>query len=239
MVVIDAQATAHVDVLHLDVMSLQLILQFVDSVAESLEVTHVKYLTTNVEMETQELDVLHLGSLLDDALHIAHGDTKLVFSQARSDVGMRMRTYIRIDAEAYLGNLVLLLGEFVDDFQLRDALYVEAEDALVQTEVDFPITLAYACIYNLVGWESGIDGCLNLSSAHTVGTQTSLADDVEHLRVGVCLHGIVNLKALVLACLLVDDLQGLAQHVGVVVVERSLYLLKLIYRKCSFHFAYS
>ena len=188
-------------------------------------------------MKTQELDVLHLCSLLDDALHVAHGDTKLVFCQACSDVGMCMRTYIRVDAEAHLGNLVLLLGEFVDDFQLRDALYVEAEDALVQSKVDFPITLAYACIYNLIGWESGIDGCLNLSSANTVGTQTSLADDVEHLRVGVCLHGIVNLKSRMFASLFVDGLQGLAQHIGVVIVEWSLYLLKFVNRKCSFHFA--
>ena len=122
---------------------------FVDSVAESLEVTHVKYLTTNVEMKTQELDVLHFGSLLDDALHVAHGDTKLVFCQARSDVGMCMRTYIRVDAEAHLGNLVLLLGEFVDDFQLRDALYIEAEDALVQTEVR---TSVCANVFSVSRW---------------------------------------------------------------------------------------
>ena len=129
MVVIDTQSTAYIDVLYYDVMSLQLVLQLVDAVTESLEVSHVKYLTTNMEVQTQELDVLHFECLLNYALHIAHSDTKLVFCQACSDVGMCMRTYIRVDAETYLGNLVLLLGEFVDDFQLRDALYVEAEDA--------------------------------------------------------------------------------------------------------------
>ena len=239
MVVIDTQATANIDVLHYDVMSLQLVLQLVDAVAESLEVTHVKYLTTNMEVQTQELDVLHFGSLLNHALHITHGDTKLVFSQTCCNVGMGMSTNVWVDAEANLCNLIFLLGKFVDDFQFRDALYIEAEDALVQTKVDFPITLAYTGIHNLIGRETCIDGSLNFSSAHTVGTQTSLADDVEHFRVGICLYGIVYLEALMLASLYVDGLQGLAQHVGVVVVERSLYLLKLIYRKCTFHFAYT
>ena len=239
MVVIDTQATANIDVLYYDVMSFQLVLQLVDAVTESLEVSHVKYLTTNVEVQTQELDVLHFGSLFNHALHITHGDTKLVFSQTCCNVGMGMSTYVWVDAEANLCNLILLLGKFVDDFQFRDALYIEAEDALVQTKVDFPITLAYTGIHNLIGRETCIDGSLNFSSAHTVGTQTSLADDVEHFRVGICLYGIVYLKALVLASLCVDGLQGLAQHVGVVVVERSLYLLKLIYWKCTFHFAYA
>ena len=94
MVVIDTQATANIDVLHYDVMSLQLVLQLVDAVAESLEVTHVKYLTTNVEVKSQELDVLHFCSFLDDALHIAHGDTELVLCQTGCDVGMSMSAHI-------------------------------------------------------------------------------------------------------------------------------------------------
>ena len=170
MVVIDAQSTAYIDILYNDVMSLQLVLQLVDAVTESLEVSHIKYLTTNVEVQTQELDVLHLESLLNHALHIAHGDTKLVLSQACCNVGMGMGADIRIDAETNLRNLILFFSQFVDDFQLRNTLYIEAEDAFLQSEVDFPIAFAYTSVNNLAGWESGFDGSLNFSSAHTVGS---------------------------------------------------------------------
>ena len=149
-----------------------------------------------------------------------------------------MGTYVWVNAEANLCNLVLLLGELIDNLQLWDALHIEAEDALLQSEIDFPIALAYTSIHNLASRETCVDGSLNFTSAHTVGAQASLADDVEHLRVGVRLHSIVNLESLVLACLLVDGLEGLAQNRSVVIVERSLYLLKLIYRKCTFHFAF-
>ena len=170
VVIIDAQATTYVDVLNHDMMSFQLVLQLVDSVAESLEVTHVKYLTTNVEVKSQELDVLHFCSFLDDALHIAHGDTELVLCQTGCDVGMSMSAHIRVDAEANLSYLILFFCKFIDNLKFWDALYIEAEDAFLQTEIDFPITLAYTCIYNLAGRETCLDGCLNLSSAHAVGS---------------------------------------------------------------------
>ena len=170
MVVIDAQSTAYIDVLYYDVMSLQLVLQLVDAVTESLEVSHIKYLTTNVEVQTQELDVLHLGSLFDYGFHVAHGNSELVFSQTCCDVCVRMGADIRIDAETNLCNLILFFSQFVDDFQLRNAFYIEAEDAFLQSEVDFPIAFAYTSVNNLAGWESGFDGSLNFSSAHTVGS---------------------------------------------------------------------
>ena len=218
-------------------MSFQLVLQLVDSVAESLEVTHVKYLTTNVEVKPKELNVLHFCSFLDDALHIAHSDTKLVFCQAGCDVGMSMSAHIRVDAEANLSYLILFSCKFIDNLKFWDALYIEAEDAFLQTEIDFPITLAYTCIYNLAGRETCLDGCLNLSSAHAVGSQSCLTDDIEHLWIGVCLHGIMYLKSLMFACLFINRLQSLAQQIGVIIVEWSLYLLKFVNRKCSFHFA--
>ena len=77
---------------------------------------------------------------------------------------------IRIDAETNLRNLILFFSQFVDDFQLRNAFYIEAEDAFLQSEVDFPIAFAYTSVNNLTGRETGFDGCLNFSSAHTVGS---------------------------------------------------------------------
>ena len=56
VVVVDAKTATHIDVLHYDVMAFELVLQFVDTIAECLEVTHVKYLTTNVEV----LSLIHI-----------------------------------------------------------------------------------------------------------------------------------------------------------------------------------
>ena len=81
-----------------------------------------------------------------------------------------MGANVRIDAEANLCNLILLLGKLVDYLKFRNAFYIKAENSFLQSEVDFPITLTYASINNLVGRETCVDGCLNLSSAHTVGT---------------------------------------------------------------------
>ena len=83
---------------------------------------------------------------------------------------MSMSAHIRVDAEANLSYLILFFCKFVNNLKFRNALYIEAEDALLQTEIDFPITLAYTCIYNLAGRETCLDGSLNLSSAHAVGS---------------------------------------------------------------------
>ena len=50
MLVVNTKSTAYIDVLGYDVVNLQLVLQLVDSIAQSLEVAHIKYLRTNMEM---------------------------------------------------------------------------------------------------------------------------------------------------------------------------------------------
>ena len=170
MIIVNAQSASHIDVLHNDVMRFKLVLKFVDTVAECLEITHIENLASDVEVQSEELDVLHLGSLFDYGFHVSHGNSELVFCQTCCDVCMRMGADIRIDAETNLRNLILFFSQFIDDFQLRNTLYIEAEDAFLQSEVDFPIAFAYTSVNNLAGWKSGFDGCLNFSSAHTVGS---------------------------------------------------------------------
>ena len=170
MIIVNAQSAAHIDVLHNDVMRFKLVLKFVDTVAECLEITHIENLASDVEVQSEELDVLHLGSLFDYGFHVAHGNSELVFCQTCCDVSVRMGADIRIDAETNLRNLILFFSQLVDDFQLRNAFYIEAEDVFLQSEVDFPIAFAYTSVNNLTGRETGFDGCLNFSSAHTVGS---------------------------------------------------------------------
>ena len=83
-------------------------------------------------MQAEELHVLHALSHFNHGIHVFHADAELVFSQAGSDVGMGMSTYIRVDTESYLGYLALGFRQFVDDFQLRNRFHVEAEDVMVK-----------------------------------------------------------------------------------------------------------
>ena len=209
--VVDAQTTTHVDVLYADAMADELLLQLVDAIAKCLEVAHVENLRTNVEVQTYELDVRQLLSLANHGYHIAHGDTKLIFSQTSGDVGMGVGSNVRIQAERYACHFALGCCEFVDYLEFGDAFYVEAENVVIEAKIDFPIALAYTCINNLVVGEACLERSFNLAATNAISSKTCLADDAEHTRVGVGLDGVVHHKALVLACLFVDSLQRLAQ----------------------------
>ena len=110
-----------------------------------------------MEVESLELHVLHALSQADDFFHILHVDAKLVFSQACGDVGVCVCSHVGVDAEAYGGHFPLAGSNFVDDLQLGDALYIEAEDAFVKSELYFPIAFAHSGKNNLVGRESGLE----------------------------------------------------------------------------------
>ena len=88
-------------------MLFQEVLELVDTIAKSLKVTHVENLTANVKVEAEKLDMLHLFDALNGRKHVFHGDTELVFSQSRSDVGMRVCSYVGVDAQADAGCRVL------------------------------------------------------------------------------------------------------------------------------------
>ena len=72
---------------------------------------------------------------------------------------MGMRTYIRIDTESYTGCFAFGGSQFVNDFQFGYGLYVEAENIIIQTQINFPVCLAYTSIDYFVCRESGLNGC--------------------------------------------------------------------------------
>ena len=164
-----------------------------------------------MEVQTNELNVRQLLGLTDHGYHIAHGDTKLVLGQTGGDVSMGVRTNIRIEAERYASHFSLGCCQLIDHLEFGDAFYVEAENVVIEAEVDFPIALTYSCINNLVIWESCLERSLDLAAAHAVGTKSCLADNAKNTWVGIGLNGIVYHKAFVLASLLVNCLQRLAQ----------------------------
>ena len=147
---------------------------------------------------------------------------------------MGMGTDVGIQTEGHTGYFALRGCQFVDDLQLRDALHVEAENLVVEAEVDLPVGLSHTCIDDLRRGKSRLDGSLDLSAADAVGTQSCLTDDAEDTRVGVCLDGVVHHESLVFLCLGVNAAQRFAQQFRIVVVEGCLDLLQLLYRELSF-----
>ena len=92
--VVNAESAPHIDVLDADMASFQLILQFVDAVTQSHEIAHIQYLGTDVEMQSDESQVLHILRNVYHMVHILHANTKLVFGQPSGNIGMGMGTYI-------------------------------------------------------------------------------------------------------------------------------------------------
>ena len=234
MLIIYTQSATYIDVLHDNAVLLQQILQFGDAIAECLEVAHIEYLTTDVEMKSYNLDMLHGLSFLDDTQHVAHGNTKLILSQSCSDVGMSMGTDVGVETECHTGRLAPLGCQFVDNLQFGNAFDIEAEYVVVETEIDFPVALADTGINNLCCRKTGAQRGFYLTTADTVGAKSCLADSAQYLRVGIGLDGIVNHKALMLSGFGIDSLQRLSQQFRIVIVERCLQLLEFIDRKYSF-----
>ena len=148
-----------------------------------------------------------------------------------------MCTDVRIQTESHTSHLAFLGCQFVDDFQLGNALDVETEDIVVQSEVDFPVALADTGINNLRTGETSSHTGLYLATADAVGTQSCFADDTQDAGIGIGLDGIMDAEALVLLSLTVNGTERFAQQLRVVVVERCLYPFQFIFRKNSFtHF---
>ena len=89
MLIINTQSTAYIDMLDADATSFQLVLQFIHTIAQGNEITHIQYLRTNVEMQSDKLrsyQTLHFelgraitgqcGSLISQVLYVKQGANK-------------------------------------------------------------------------------------------------------------------------------------------------------------------
>ena len=146
-----------------------------------------------------------------------------------------MGAHIWVDAKADVGYFSFFTSQLVDYFEFGDTLHIEAEDAFVQSEVDFPVGFAHPGIYNLLGSKPCFETTAYLAAAYAVCSQSFLSDNVQHFGVGIGLDSIVHAEAFVFASLLLDDLYGLSEQFCVVIVEGCLQLLKFFDREYSFH----
>ena len=119
IVVVDTEATAYVDVLNVDALLCKTLEKFVHTTAESLEIAHFKNLASDVEVESDELDVWQLLCLTNSEFHVFHCDAELILSKTSCDICVCMSTYVWIYAEADTSCLAFLSCKFVDYLQLR------------------------------------------------------------------------------------------------------------------------
>ena len=188
-----------------------------------------------MEVQAYELYILHILSLSDYILHIFHGYSKLVFGKPRRYVGMCVCPDIGIYTECHPCHLTFRCGNLINDSQLRDTLYIEAENILINGKVYFFITLADTGKNNFAGRKTSINSSLNFSSAYTVCPQPCLTYDIQYLRIGVCLDRIMHAETFILAGLSVDCAQCLTQQIRIIIIKWSIRLVEFIQGENAFH----
>ena len=106
---------------------------------------------------------------------------------------MCMGVYFGVDTEGNRGYFVFGSCQFVQDFQFGSRLYVEAENIVVQPQVDLPVCFADTGVNDFISGETCIECRLYFSTAHTVGTQAIFCDNRQNTGIGVCLDCVVDM----------------------------------------------
>ena len=169
IVVINAKSAPYINIPYCYMMFFQCILKLIDAIAQCRKVVHIEYLASNMEMQTDEFNILHLLRTLNNGQHIPHSYAEFVLSKPGFYIGMCVCADVRVDTKAYIGHLILFLCQFVNDFKLGNTLYIEAENRGFECQIYFPVGLAYACKYNFISRKTSFDCSLNFSSAHAIG----------------------------------------------------------------------
>ena len=211
ILIIYAKTSTYIDDFDVYFFILQPILNLVDSFCERDEIVHLKNLATNMEMQAAEF---HIGQALgknDEFFHILHGYAELILGQSCCDIRMSMCTYIWIDAEANICGFVFGCSQFVKYQQFWNALHIEAEDVVVESEIDFPIALTHTRKYNFISWKTYFKHSLYFATTHAVYSQSCIQYQFEYFGIDICLHSIVYVIIIVLIYFSTDSIKCLFQ----------------------------
>ena len=211
----------------------EIVLHLVHPHAQALERGEVRYLRADVEMHPHQLHVPQRGQQGHHRVQVGQVDAEFVLVKPRGDVVVRVGVHVGVEAQGHPRRAVLAGGQRVDDLQLGHGLHVEAENVVVQRQVDFPVGLAHPGKDDALRRDARVDGRLYLAAAHAVGPEAGpphLAQDGRvHVRLQRVMHAEVRL-----ARLPPHLVHGGTQHVHVIIVKRSLQLPELVEREISF-----
>ena len=220
-VVVDAQAAAHVDETELAAQFFEVLDDDVDFVAHVLEDVQLADLRSDVQVQSDDVDVFERPDLRGVLKHFLVGDAELAVRLARVDAMVGLGVDVGVDAQRDVGHLARLGRKGVDQLQLLNRLAVDGQNVLLDGVFQLLVAFAHARIDDALGVESGLDGLAQLVARGAVDAQPVFADDRQQMVVVVGLDGVVDLVAVFLR--LVDDaFEGLAQQRHVIEVERGL-----------------
>ena len=157
-----------------------------------------------------------------------HGvvDAELVFGESRGDVGVGVGSHVGVDAYADGSAAAGGKRQFADHHHLGGGFHVEAAYPGVEAELNLVVPLANACEHDGFRPETGCKCGADLPSADAVRPQAGIGDDAQDVRVGISLHGVVDLPRGTVGNLPFHLFDGLLQQGGVVEVERSPSVLE-------------
>ena len=104
------------------------------ALAEMDIIIHIRYLTTDMKMKSDELNMLQMTCYLDYLHHIGISYSEFILGFACCDELMGMRSHIWINTQAYTRYLVVLRCNFIDNMQFRYALYIKAQYIVLQSQ---------------------------------------------------------------------------------------------------------
>ena len=83
---------------------------------------------------------------------------------------MGMGTHVGIQTEGHTSHLALGCSQLINHLQFRDALHIEAENIVIQAEVDLPVALAYTSVDNLRTRETCLDTGFYFATTNAIDT---------------------------------------------------------------------
>ena len=185
-----------------------------------------------MEMQTFKGNMRHRHALLNSGHHILHLNAKLIDIQSGSDFLMGMCIHIRIDAQAHMRYLIHLPCNTLDILQFLHGFHVEGSNLILECETNLPIGFGHPRKENLLGLGTCFQRSANLSSTHTIRTQTGINNRFENGLSRTCFYGIMHMPMGLLRTSF-DFLYRLPEQVQIIIVERRLTVFPLVYRKHS------
>ena len=96
-------------------------------------------------------------------------DAEFVVGGACGDVLVGVGVDVGVDPQGDVGRLAHLACQLVDDLQLGDRFHVEAADAVLDAQLDFPVGFSHSREGHFFCLESRCESGFHLMPAHQVG----------------------------------------------------------------------